>query len=165
MAIFQAAASGANLSPMARAVLRFVEGLVVAALVVVLPVLGQLLATQLNAGAINWTQVGTVALSGFVFALLMALSKWAKAHGDAPLADAAQALAGSVANAGGLSSDVVAELDAATLPDTPDAGPLGIVGTLATAADGTVAPIVSVAALGTIPAEVAPVDVVAGASS
>lgn len=134
LSIFRAAAAGANLSPAARAFLRFVDGLAVAAIVAALPVVAQLLAGQLDTGAVNWAQVGTIAVCGVAFAFLMALAKWARAHGDAPLADVVTQVADAVAGAGGLSNDVKQELSAAGLPNTPDPGPLGVPGAVADAA-------------------------------
>lgn len=129
MNLFARGAAGLNLSPMERAVLRFCEGLIVSALITALPVIAQLLASELNAGAVDWRQTGTLAVACVAFAFLMALSKWAKAHADqplaAPLGDLAAQAANAVASAGGLSSEVKSELSPDGQPNTPDSGPLG----------------------------------------
>lgn len=125
MSIFSRAAAGLSLSPAARALLRLIDGLIVAALVTALPVIAQLLANRLDAGAVDWRQMATLALASLAFAFLMALAKYAKAQGDAPLADVATHVADSVAAVGGLSSEVKSELSPDGQPNTPDSGPLG----------------------------------------
>jgi hypothetical protein len=130
--LFAKAAAGASLSPAARAALKFVEGIGAAAFVSALPVVAQMLASQLNAGAVNWTATGQTALACVVMAFLLALAKYYKSHGDAPLASVAQQAADSFAKYAALPNDVVAELEASGLPNTADAGALGAASVLPT---------------------------------
>ena len=67
------------LTPGERAFLKLVEGLFCAALVAALPIV----AGALGAGNIQWGEIGREAL-----AALLALGKYARAHGDPTLANA-----------------------------------------------------------------------------
>jgi hypothetical protein len=129
LSIFQLAKAGAPLSPIARAVLRFVDAVVASTLVVALPVISQLLASGLNAGAVDWRSMGTLALGCLGVALALSVAKWAKAHLDpttaALVGSAATGAAGAIARATGLSNDVKDELDPSHLPDTPVGPALG----------------------------------------
>ncbi|MFI5272069.1 MAG: hypothetical protein ACHQ4H_03440 [Ktedonobacterales bacterium] len=88
--LFLRARSYAPLTPAERALLRLLEGLVCAALVAALPVLAQ----ALSHGAINWADVARAALAAAAVAVLLALAKYARAHGDPVLG---QALGGALA--------------------------------------------------------------------
>jgi hypothetical protein len=83
MSIFAKASKGLNLFPAERALLKLVEGFVIAGIVAVLPVLSLLLG-QAN---IDWTAVGRIALGTFATAALMAAVKYLKAQRDMPLAE------------------------------------------------------------------------------
>ena len=79
--LFDRAHRQLNLSPAERAVLKLVEGFLVAGLVAALPVVAQLLAQQ----SVDWAQSARIAGGVFVMAVLLAVLKYAKAHGDLPL--------------------------------------------------------------------------------
>lgn len=102
------------LTPAQRTVLRAIEGVLLAALVSFLIVLPQL-TNGFDLAHTNW---GAVA-GAFGVALLMALSKWFKAHGDTALADASVSAAGTVREWADVPNDVVIEPE---LPGTDDAG-------------------------------------------
>lgn len=80
--LFAKAAQGLPLSPEARALLRLIEGFIVAGFVAALPVAASALSQQ----TIDWQMTGRLALSAFLVAVLMAVSKYFKAHADQPLA-------------------------------------------------------------------------------
>jgi hypothetical protein len=130
--VFQLAKAGAPLPPIARAFLRFVDAVVASTLVVALPIVAQLLAHRLDAGAVDWGQMATLALGCLGVALALSVAKWAKAHLDpttaALVSAGATQVAGAIASRTGLTSDVVDELDAAALPDTPEPPALGAPG-------------------------------------
>lgn len=79
--LFTRASAGLTLTPWERAALRFLEGLGAAAL------LAGLVAIEpyLSGAAINWGTVAHVFLTAGVSALFLALLKYARAFGDAPL--------------------------------------------------------------------------------
>lgn len=97
--VFQRAAMYHPLSPVERALLRLVEGLVCTALVAALP----LVADALAAGAVNWGQVGRAALAAGAVAVLLALSKYARAQGDPALGDALAQTGAVIAHDAGIS--------------------------------------------------------------
>src|SRR5579885_829392 len=80
-ALFAQARQYAPLSPGQRAILKLAEGLLCAALVAALPVV----ADALGRGAINWADIGRTALAAAAVAVLLALAKYLKAHGDPQL--------------------------------------------------------------------------------
>lgn len=82
--IVQRARRYAALTPGERAVLRLIEGLACAALVAMLPIV----ADALGRTAVDWGNVARAALAAAAVAVLMALSKYYKAHGDPLLSDA-----------------------------------------------------------------------------
>jgi hypothetical protein len=82
--LFGRARAYAPLTPAERAVLRLLEGLACTALVAALPIVAQALAH----GAVNWPDVGRAALAAGAVAVLLALAKYARAHGDPALGDA-----------------------------------------------------------------------------
>jgi hypothetical protein len=111
MGVFSDAAAGLPLSPAQRAFLRFVEGLLMTALVAALPVFSQLLAGQ-NLAQLNWAATAQSAAGAFGVALLLTLSKYFKAHGDLPGAAAGQLLdtaAADLQKTAGLPNDVKIE--------------------------------------------------------
>jgi hypothetical protein len=83
MSIFTKGRQGLNLTPAERALLKLVEGFVVAGIVAALPVLSMLLG-QAN---VDWTAIGRIALGTFATAALMAAVKYLKAQRDMPLAE------------------------------------------------------------------------------
>lgn len=90
--LFRRARAYADLTPAERAVLKLLEGLACAALVVALPIV----AGALSRGAVSWPDVGRAALAAAAVAVLLALAKYAKAHGDPALAGALAAVAADV---------------------------------------------------------------------
>jgi len=91
-ALFRRARAYAALTPGERALLKLLEGLACAALVAALPILADALAR----GAVNWPDIARAALAASAVAVLLALAKYAKAHGDPALADALTAVAATV---------------------------------------------------------------------
>jgi len=79
--IFDRASRGMWLSPFERAALRLLEGIAasgfVAGAVAVLPLLG--------GNSVDWPSAGRVFLAAAVTAMLLAVLKYARAFGDAPL--------------------------------------------------------------------------------
>ena len=71
----------AALTPAERALLRLAEGLLCAGLVAALPVIADALGRQ----PINWSDLGRAALAAAATAILLALNKYLRAHGDPPL--------------------------------------------------------------------------------
>ena len=71
----------AALTPAERALLRLAEGLLCAGLVAALPVIADALGRQ----PINWGDLGRAALAAAATAMLLALNKYLRAHGDPPL--------------------------------------------------------------------------------
>lgn len=89
MSIFGKARAGENLSPAARSFLRLLEGLLITAIVAALPVVSD----ALSRGAVDWADVGRAALAAGTTAVGLAILKYAKAHGDAPLPSATASVA------------------------------------------------------------------------
>lgn len=118
MSLFARARAQLNLSPAERALLKLVEGFVLAGIVAALPVVSQLLAQQ----SVNWPDVARLAGGTFAVAALMAASKYFKAQGDLPLEEVVSAAADHVASAAGL-NDV--KVPATPVPAT-SAGPFVI---------------------------------------
>lgn len=105
MQTFTRARQGLNLTPGERALLKLLEGFVMAGVVAVLPIVAPALAQQ----SVNWTLVAHTAMGTFAVAVLLAVAKFYKAQGDAPLAQPLAALATTVAS------------DVANLPGMPNA--------------------------------------------
>ena len=78
--LFQRARAHAALTPAERALLRLLEGLLCAALVAAAPIIAQALGQQ----RVNWSDVGRAALAAVATAILLALTKYARAQGDMP---------------------------------------------------------------------------------
>lgn len=113
MNIFGKARAGENLSPAARSFLRLLEGLAATAVVAALPVVSD----ALSQGSVNWSDVGRAALAAASTAAILAALKYAKAHGDAPLATAIGAVdttIGAQLHLSGLSGNIA-------VPTAPDA--------------------------------------------
>ena len=89
-----------SLTPGERAFLRLVEGLAFVALVGAGTACAQYLAgPAAGIGAIDWAVVAQVCAAGAAVAVLMALAKYFKAHGDPALADALSVLGAGVERA------------------------------------------------------------------
>lgn len=86
MGMLGRAAQNQNLTPLERAVLRFLQTVVLAGLLsgaqAVMPLLN-----GADPNAINWSAVGHTFLVAFLVALGSAFSKYFTAQGDPPLAD------------------------------------------------------------------------------
>jgi hypothetical protein len=121
--VFSKAAQGANLSPAARAFLRLVEGIVAAAVVTAVPLIAQYLAGK-DFATLDYAAALRYAVATLAVALLMAGLKYAKAHADSPLVEAAAGLVQQAASAieawGGVANDVKIEPPDVP-PDTPGA--------------------------------------------
>ncbi len=79
--LWRRAQTYAGLTPAERALLRLVEGLLCAGMVAALPIIADALSQQ----AVNWTDVGRAALAAAATAMLLALNKYLRAHGDPPI--------------------------------------------------------------------------------
>lgn len=79
--LWRRARAYAALTPGERALLRLAEGLLCAGLVAALPVIADALGRQ----PINWSDLGRTALAAAATAMLLALNKYLRAHGDPPL--------------------------------------------------------------------------------
>lgn len=90
--LFRRAHAYANLTPAERALLKLLEGLACAALVAALPIVADALARE----SVVWPDIGRAALAAAAVAVLLALTKFAKAHGDPALADALAAVAANL---------------------------------------------------------------------
>jgi hypothetical protein len=71
----------AALTPGERALLRLAEGLLCAGLVAALPIIADALSQQ----PVNWSDLGRAALAAATTAMLLALNKYLRAHGDPPI--------------------------------------------------------------------------------
>jgi hypothetical protein len=78
MNLFDRAYAGMSLTPLERAILRFLEGVAVATIISVSPAVSAALASE----SPDWGAVLHTALATFSMVVLMAAVKWAKAHGD-----------------------------------------------------------------------------------
>jgi hypothetical protein len=117
--VFSQAAQGANLSPAARAFLRLVEGIVAAAVVTAVPLIASYLQGQ-DFAHLDYAAALRYAVATLAVALLMAGLKYAKAHADSPLVEAASGPAQQVVSAieawGGVPNDVKVEPDVSGVP-------------------------------------------------
>jgi hypothetical protein len=113
MSLFARARAQLNLSPGERALLKLVEGAVLAGIVAALPVVAQLLAQQ----RVNWTEVARIAGATFAVAALMALAKFYKAQGDQPLEEVVSLAASTLAQKAGV-SDVKVPFAPPPVPQT-----------------------------------------------
>lgn len=119
MNLFTQAYRGLNLSPAARATLKFVQHLLYsAALTGVTAAL-----PYLSGAAPNWRAVLTVGLATFGMTALATFGKWASAQGDAPLAAGAAALEQDISNKTGIPEPVV-PIDASVFRDGPQTVPI-----------------------------------------
>lgn len=88
------------LTPVERAILRLLEGLASVALIGAATAAAQYLAGPSGlGGTVNWPIVAHVCAAGAAVAVLMALAKYFKAHGDPALANALDALGAHIAAA------------------------------------------------------------------
>lgn len=94
--IFARARAYASLTPAERALLKLVEGLICAALVAALPIVAE----ALGRGGVDWPAIVRAALAAASVAILMALTKYARAQADPDLATATGV--GDAADAGSL---------------------------------------------------------------
>ena len=92
--LFARASAYEQLTPAERAILRLLEGLVCAGLVAALPIL----ASALGHTQVNWGDVARAALSAGAVAMLLALAKYARAHGDPMIAGRLDDLASTAAH-------------------------------------------------------------------
>lgn len=140
LSIFKTAAAGGNLSPQARAFLRFVDGLVAAGIVGAITVVAPLLMSH-DPASINWVATGQYALAGFAVGVLLTIKKYAQAKGDTPLADAIGQVADAVRQWSGISSSVKFEPPPDPMaPPTADPGALGASSPLAAALAASATP-------------------------
>lgn len=70
-----------TLTPGERALLRLGEGLFCAGVVAALPIVADALGQQ----TVNWSDVWRAALAAAVTAMLLAVNKYVRAHGDPPI--------------------------------------------------------------------------------
>ena len=80
LTLLRRARARAALTPAERALLRLAEGLLCAALVAAAPIIAQALSQQ----TVNWGAIGRAALAAGATAILLALTKYARAQGDPP---------------------------------------------------------------------------------
>lgn len=85
--LFAQSRAGANLSPGQRALLKLIQGFVIAGIVAAWPVISQALAQQ----TIDWPQLLRNAGYAFAVAFFMAIYKYCSAQGDPPLQPLANA--------------------------------------------------------------------------
>lgn len=107
--LFARARAYLPLSPAERAVLKLVEGLICVAFVAALPVVADALSRQ----SVAWSDVARAALAAAAVAVLLALAKYARAHGDPTLAATFAAAATGLSRSAGLSD-----------PDTASPAPM-----------------------------------------
>lgn len=122
MNIFQKAQQGLNLTPGQRAFLKLVDGLVIAAILAAIPIVGSAVSTRLREGNIDWTAIALFALGTFGSAFAAAVVKYCKAHMDNPLAvvvgQAAQSVEDRLTAQFGLNEPVIeASVDEPPPPD------------------------------------------------
>lgn len=100
MSIFTRARTYATLTPGERALLRLLEGLGAVALLRAATACAQYLGSQPGAGlgAVDWPAIVRVCVAGAAVAVLLALAKYFKAHGDPVLADALAQVGAEVAS-------------------------------------------------------------------
>ena len=79
--LFARARANMTLTPGERALLKLIEGLLCAGVVAALPAL----AGALGHNGVHWSDVARTALAAGAVAVLLALAKYAKAHGDPAL--------------------------------------------------------------------------------
>lgn len=118
--LFTRARAYQPLTPAERAVLKLVEGLLCVALVAALPVVADALGRQ----TVNWSDVARAALSAASVAVLLALAKYAKAHGDPALSNVLDTTAATLSQQAGLSDP---DTDPPITPPPPSA-PVAAVG-------------------------------------
>ena len=122
--IFARARSYQSLTPAERAFLRLLEGLASVALVGAATAAAQYLSSPAGAslGSFDWPLIARVCVAGAAVAVLMAVAKYFKAHGDPALADTLGALATRLASEAGASG---ASSGASPANPPAPAGPAG----------------------------------------
>ena len=120
--IFARARSYQSLTPAERAFLRLLEGLASVALVGAATAAAQYLSSPAGAslGSLDWPLIARVCVAGAAVAVLMAVAKYFKAHGDPALADALGALATRLAGEAGASGTSPANPPTPADPPSPD---------------------------------------------
>jgi len=111
--IFARARAYASLTPAERALLKLIEGLICAALVAALPIVAE----ALSRGGVDWPVIARAALAAASVAVLMALTKYARAQADPALASALASTGASLATAAGAGETV--DASGAPTPDAP----------------------------------------------
>lgn len=98
--LFARAASYASLTPAERAILRLLEGLAYVALIGAATACAEYLSAHPGASsAVDWQPILRACAAGAAVAVLMALAKYFKAHGDPALGDTLGAEAAQLAQA------------------------------------------------------------------
>lgn len=116
-----------SLTPAERALLRLLEALASVALVGAATAAAQYLAAPLGSGlaAIDWWVVARVCAAGAAVAVLMALAKYFKAHGDPALASALDTIGTRIATAVPpplAAQPATLQLNATNMSDASDVG-------------------------------------------
>ena len=93
--LYARARANLALTPGERALLKLIDGLLVAAVVAALPVVSG----ALGHAGVQWSEVARTALAAGTVAALLALAKYLKAHGDPALGDALIGVAANLAPA------------------------------------------------------------------
>jgi uncharacterized membrane protein len=119
MNLFSLARAGVNLTPGQRAILRLVEGVIVAAAVAALPVVAQFLAGA-DLAHLDYAALARYSVGAFLVALIMAVMKYAKAHGDPALVATLDPVAanaeGAIRQWADIPNDVVIEPELPAMP-------------------------------------------------
>ena len=111
--LFARARAYTNLTPAERALLKLVEGLICAALVAALPIVAQ----ALGRGGVDWSAIARAALAAASVAVLMALTKYARAQSDPTLPSALASAGADLANA--IDMRDTADAGGTPAPDVP----------------------------------------------
>jgi hypothetical protein len=137
--LFARAARYASLTPAERALLRLVEGLVYVALLGAATACAQYLAGHPGASsAVAWQPVLQACAAGAAVAVLMALAKYFKAHGDPALGDVLAGVAAQVPQAGPADASAGSTTAAAAALASVEAVPGGVADSTAVAGDAQV---------------------------
>jgi hypothetical protein len=113
-----------SLTPAERALLRLLEGLASVALVGAATAAAQYLASPAGAGlsALSWPTIARVCAAGAAVAVLLAVAKYFKAHGDPSLAGTLATLAQRVADSAGVAGSPPAAPPPPAAPSGPESG-------------------------------------------
>ena len=119
--LFARAARYASLTPAERAVLRLVEGLTYTALLGAATACVQFLSTHPGASSeVDWQPVLRTCAAGAVVAVLLALAKYFKAHGDPALSVALAAASTQLAQSGQSAESRPAQVSGSNGAQAPD---------------------------------------------